>query len=119
MIPPPAFVQNGIIHALRPEGLRTGPDQLAATTREDRRTVGKTCALPLATAVGRVSDAAALWEHVAADFGAAVASGGSRSLGGKQIRPERKQETGAVSEVSAANERQIRVPNRFPASEQL
>src|ERR1017187_2028949 len=36
------------------------PDESAATTGEDRRTVGKTCALLLATAGGRTSDAAAV-----------------------------------------------------------
>jgi hypothetical protein len=35
-------------------------DQLAAAAGEDRRTAGQTCALPLATAAGRTSDAAAV-----------------------------------------------------------
>jgi hypothetical protein len=45
---------------IRRRGLKLSASQLAATAGEDRRPVGQTCALLLATAGGRTSDAAAV-----------------------------------------------------------
>ena len=56
-------------------------DQFAAAAGQDGGTAGKTCALLLATAGGRASDAAAVWEHGGTDCGAAVASGVAEKLG--------------------------------------
>ena len=54
-------------HRFPSNQVRLALSLLAATTGEDRRTAGKTCALLLATAGGRASAEVALWEHVAAD----------------------------------------------------
>ena len=48
-------------------------DQLAAAAGEDGWTVGETCPLLLAAVGGESSDAAAVWQHAAADGRAAAA----------------------------------------------
>jgi hypothetical protein len=49
-------------------------DQLAAMVGKDRRATGKACAVLLADAGGKPSDAAPAWKHAAADGGIAAAS---------------------------------------------
>src|SRR5712692_10366582 len=48
-------------------------DEFAAALGEDRRTTGEACALLLAAAGRRAAHAAAFWQHVAKDRGAAAA----------------------------------------------
>ena len=63
------------------------PDELAATAGEDRRTAGQTCALLLATAGGRTSDAAAVRGDAGPDRAATDTDGIGGSWSSRQRNP--------------------------------
>ena len=62
-------------------------DQLATTAGEDRRTAGETCALLLATAGGRTSDAAAIRGDAGSDRSTTDTDGIGRSWSSQQQNP--------------------------------
>lgn len=75
-------------------------DELAATTGEDRRAAGKTCALLLATAGGRTSDAAA----VRGDAGSDCSAPGTDGIdNGGQVRHRNRFTAGWGKETCCKN----------------
>src|ERR1035441_864761 len=68
----------------------TSSNQHRPGTGEDRRTAGKTCALLLATACGRASDAAAVPGDAGSDRAATDTDGIARGVGAAKSIQDRK-----------------------------